>query len=212
MRHVFLDLDGTLLDPKLGTTGSVKYALDLVGVVPPPGDDLSWMIGPALVDSFAKLGVDDVAVALGHYRARYSDTGMFENTPYPGVFAMLAALRDAGHILVLMTAKPHVFARKITAHFGIAPYLTHEFGPEMDGTRNNKGELLAYAMDQIGARADQSVMIGDRQHDMDAARANNMARIAVTWGYGRPAEWAGADAICHLMDDLPGLVGEILIK
>lgn len=210
MGHVFLDLDGTLVDPKPGITASARHALEQVGMTAPPADELTWMIGPALIDSFARLGAPDPQAALAHYRERYGRGGLFEAELYDGALEVLAGLREAGHVLVLMTAKPHVFARKVTAHFGIAGFLTHEYGPELDGTRNDKGALLRYAMDEIGAGAAGSVMIGDRHHDYDAARAVGMPAIAVTWGYGAPAEWAGASRICEAMADLPGIVGEML--
>jgi len=40
-------------------------------------------------------------------------------------------------------------------------------------------------------------MIGDRKHDIRAARDNGVAAIGVLWGYGSRAELeaAGADAI-----------------
>ena len=210
MGHVFLDLDGTLTDPKPGITLSVIHALTEMGVAAPDPDDLEWVIGPALVDSFARLGVEDVQAALGHYRARYTDVGLFENTPYVGVVDMLKGLQGAGYALHVATAKPHAYARRITAHFGLADFMTHEFGPELDGTRNNKGELLAHALEVTGADPAQSVMVGDRHHDYDAARFVGMKAVAVTWGYGNDREWQAADAICHDIGDLPAVIAGLL--
>ena len=190
MAHVFLDLDGTLTDPKPGITRSVIHALECMGLDAPVPDELDWVIGPALVDSFARLGVKDVQAALGHYRMRYADVGLFENTPYDGVEAALTALQGAGKTLCVATAKPHVYARRITKHFGLARFMAHEFGPELDGTRNDKGELLAHALELTGVDPRTAVMVGDRHHDIDAARAVGMQAVAVRWGYGTPGEWA----------------------
>ncbi|MDU8929482.1 HAD hydrolase-like protein [Alisedimentitalea sp. MJ-SS2] len=210
MAHVFLDLDGTLTDSRPGIIRSFLHALEVLGIEAPDPGELDWVIGPALVDSFARLGVEDVQVALRHYRARYTDVGLFENELYAGVEAALAALRDAGHLLYLATAKPHAYATRITEHFGLSRFMTHEFGPELDGTRNDKSELLAHALEVTGAEAGQSVMVGDRHHDMDAARSVGMTAVAVRWGYGRPEEWSGAAAICDLMSDLPDVVARVL--
>lgn len=202
MATIFLDLDGTLTDPKLGISRSFIHALEALGMAAPAADALDWVIGPALVDSFARLGVADPEAALAHYRARYTDKGLFENHVYPGIPEALQALKDAGHILHLATAKPHAYARRITAHFGLAPFLDHEFGPELDGRRNDKGELLAYALEQLGEAARTCVMVGDRHHDYNAARAVGMASIAVTWGYGNPEERTLAQVICTQPEDL----------
>ena len=52
---LFLDLDGTLTDPKPGITRCVQFALEQLGEPAPPADELTWCIGPPLQDSFAKL-------------------------------------------------------------------------------------------------------------------------------------------------------------
>lgn len=203
MATIFLDLDGTLTDPKPGITRSVVHALESLGLEAPDADSLDWVIGPPLLWSFERLGAPDPEAAVAAYRARYADVGLYENQVFDGIPELLAGLRAEGHVLHLATAKPHVYAHRITAHFGLAQHLTREFGPELDGTRNDKGELLAYALQITGARVDESVMIGDRHHDIDAARAVGMKAIGVLWGYGPREELAGADHLCAA----PGEIG-----
>ena len=79
MKTVFLDLDGTLTDAGPGIIRSVIHALDTLGIAAPPEAALGWVVGPALLDSFAKLGVDDPHEALRLYRERYQVTGLFED-------------------------------------------------------------------------------------------------------------------------------------
>ena len=210
MSTVFLDLDGTLTDPKPGVTKSFIYALEKLGCVAPDMDDLEWVIGPALHESFTQLKVEDPQAAIDFYRERYTTVGLFENRVYDGIPALLTGLKSAGYTLCLATAKPHAYARKITAHFGLAQYLTHEFGPELDGTRNNKADLLAYALDLTGYDAQNSIMIGDRHHDIDAARAVGMPVVGVTWGYGSDSELEMADAVCQTPDALGKMIKSML--
>jgi len=210
LKTVFLDLDGTLTDPKPGVTKSFIYALEKLGRVAPTMDELEWVIGPALMESFIQLKVDDPLEAIDLYRERYTTIGLYENRVYDGIPGLLTNLQSAGYTMCLATAKPYAYARKITAHFGLAQYLTHEFGPELDGTRNNKGDLLAYALDLTGYNAGSSIMIGDRHHDIDAARAVGMKSIGVTWGYGSESELAAANAVCQTPDDLAETIKALL--
>lgn len=210
MAAIFLDLDGTLADPYPGIHRSFAHALAALGLPAPAPDSLRWVVGPPLIASFARAGVPDPEAALALYRARYSKVGLYEAAPYPGIAEALAALKAAGHSLYLATAKPHVYARRVTAHFGLDGFLTRQYGPELDGTRGDKGALLAHALEELGLDGQSCVMVGDRLHDVDAARAVGMAALAVTWGFGAAAEWAQADAICRAPNDLPAILGDLV--
>ncbi len=205
MATLFLDLDGTLIDPYPGISACFIHAMQAMDLPAPAADSLRWVVGPALIDSFARAGVAAPEEALAHYRARYGAVGLFEAEVYPGIPEALATLRAAGHQLHLATAKPHVFARRITAHFGLDQYLDQQFGPELDGTRNDKGALLAHALAQLSLEADSCRMVGDRHHDYDAARAVGMGSVAVSWGFGDADEWRQADALCDTPGDLARL-------
>ena len=212
MTAVFLDLDGTLMDSRPGITGSLSHAFALHGMDEHAAGDLTWMIGPPFIDSFTKLGIADPDPILAAYRTHYTASGMYDAAVYDGVVAALEAMRDAGHRLYLMTAKPHAYATQITAHFGLAPFMTAEFGPELDGTRNWKGDLLAYALQQTGETKENSVMVGDRSHDMGAAAEVGMSAIAVRWGYGTPDDWQGAAALIDHASQLPDTAAAILAR
>lgn len=209
MSAVFLDLDGTLMDSKPGILSSLRAAFAEVGRPDLASGDLTWMIGPPFVDSFAKFDMADPHAAIEAYRQIYDDGGMFDATVYDGVFQMIADLQLAGHRLYLATAKPHVAATKITRHFGLADHMEAEFGPELDGTRNWKGDLLAYALERTGERAETSVMVGDRHHDFAAARSVEMRCVAVRWGYGTADEWQDADRIIDHPSELTGAIASL---
>ncbi len=203
MDAVYFDLDGTLTDPKPGITRCIRYALERMGHAAPSEDELTWCIGPPLRPSLAVLvGETNADRALALYRERFADVGLYENAIYPGIAELLTALR--GRRLFVATSKPRVYAERILIHFGIAHYFEHVFGSELDGTRADKGALLAHALAATGTAPEKSAMIGDREHDMIGARANAMAGIGVLYGYGSEAELrrAGARGIYATPDDL----------
>ena len=209
--NVFLDLDGTLVDPFDGISRCVAHALRSQNLQVPPLDSLRWVIGPALIESFEKLGTPDPEAALASYRERYSSVGMLEAEPYPGLLDALAKLRAAGHTLYLMTSKPHVFARQITAKFGIAEFLEEQYGTELDGTWNDKADLLAHALQKTGNSAETCVMVGDRIHDILAGQRNSVATVAALWGFGTPDETDRADRQAESIADLPSVISNFQI-
>ncbi len=201
---VFFDLDGTLTDPKLGITRCIQYALDKLGVTPPPADDLTWCIGPPLHASFVELvGPEQAATAVEYYRERFGTVGWAENTPYPGIRSVLGTIQAAQPKLYVATSKPHVYAQQILDHFDLSQYFVALFGAELDGTRSDKGDLLRFALEQTQAEAN-AIMVGDRKHDILGAKANALPAVGVSYGYGSQAELreAGATQIVHSPQEL----------
>ena len=200
MDAIFFDLDGTLTDPKLGITSSIQYALQRLDLPVPSQDELTWCIGPPLRSSFVTmLGGEaraDLAVSL--YRERFGDIGLYENKVYPDIEHILAALKQSHGRLFVATSKASVFAERIIDHFRLRDYFERVFGAELDGTRADKADLLAYALKNTAVNPKRALMIGDRSHDIIGAKKNDMAAVGVLYGYGSERELieAGASHIC----------------
>lgn len=208
--YVFLDLDGVLTESGIGITRSVAHALAELGHPTPDQARLESMIGPSLWDGFAALGVppEQLDEAVAFYRARYTSIGLFENRVYDGVTEMLGRL--GGATLCLATAKPIAYAAKITAHFGVAAHLAHEFGSELDGTRSDKADLIGYALKRTGADPARAVMLGDRRHDVSGAVANGVTPVGAAWGYGSVSELR--DAGCRHIAATPAEAADMILK
>ncbi|MCP8940512.1 HAD hydrolase-like protein [Alsobacter sp. SYSU M60028] len=206
---LLFDLDGTLTDPKPGITRSVQYALERLGLTPPPADDLEWVIGPPLAQSFAVLlgPGGDPAEGVRLYRERYAVTGLFENEIVPGIPALLDDLLADGRRLFVATSKPRVFAERILDHFGLADRFQHVHGSELDGTRADKRDLIAYAVAQERLTPAATVMIGDREHDVIGAGSVGIGTIGVRWGYGSDAELMAAGVAALV--DRPAEIGRL---
>lgn len=213
MDAIFFDLDGTLTDPKPGITRSIQYALNKLGQPTIPSEDeLTWCIGPPLRSSFVKLLGDDTSadLAVSLYRERFSDIGLYENGVYAGIEDVLTALRQSGHRLFVATSKAHVFAERIIDHFGLREHFERVFGAELDGTRADKSDLLAYALKTTSVDPSRAVMVGDRSHDMIGARNNGMKGIGVLYGYGSQQELtaAGARHVCATPKAIPDYISK----
>jgi phosphoglycolate phosphatase len=206
MYSTFFDLDGTLTDPKSGITRCIQYALERLGFPVPSQDDLVWCIGPPLHASMKKfVGTDELAHrAVELYRERFRDVGLYENAVYAGIEETLAKVAAGGRRLFVATSKPKVYADRIVEHFGLGGLFEHVFGSELDGTRTDKADLLAYALSESEVDPARAIMIGDRSHDIVGARKNGMKAIGVLYGYGSLAELtdAGADHLCAAHPDL----------
>jgi phosphoglycolate phosphatase len=211
-RAILLDLDGTLSDSRPGIAACFRYMLAELGHDPATAGDLTWAVGPPIAVSVARLlaQYDDTRLdhAVAVYRKQYSDVAIYDCTVYPGVLDMLAALRDAGHVMCIATSKRRDFAERVIDHLGLRAYLRAICGAEPAGGLDNKDDLLAYVLTHEGFSPTDTVMVGDRVHDIHAARANHLRSIGAAWGYGGRAELeaAGADAIAALPQEVPAVL------
>ncbi|MDR3602860.1 MAG: HAD hydrolase-like protein [Desulfosporosinus sp.] len=183
------DLDGTLTDSKEGITLSVQHALKQLDYPFQAADDLDWIIGPPLKESFKILlqTVDDTLLnrAITLYRERYREIGLYENIVYPGIPELLVQLKEKGCRHLLATSKSRIFAEKILQHFSLDAYFSVIMGSELNGQFAEKDALIAEVLknEPAGSRS-KTVMIGDRNYDVQGARANGIDVISVGYGYG----------------------------
>ena len=195
-KTLLLDLDGTLVDPAPGIVGSMRYALAEMGLPIPSDAELAAMIGPPARAVFARLAGEggDPEVAIGLYRKRYAEWGLREATPYPGMMAALEARVADGTRLILCTSKARPFAQAVVDHFGFSPLLSAVYGAELDGTRENKGELIAHIRATEALDPEDCCMVGDREHDVIGAARHGIPTVGVLWGFGDRAELEAAGA------------------
>ena len=204
-KTVLFDLDGTLTDSGEGIINCAALALAHFGLPVPSREELRVFVGPPLYESFQRFGVpaDRVDEAIRVYRSRYIPTGMFENTPYPGIQALLEALKKDGYTLYVATSKPEEMSVTILERFGLAPYFDRICGASTDTSRSTKDAVIAYLLEQSGTKEDM-VMVGDTKYDVLGAKAHGIPAIGVSWGYGSVEEMleAAAVGIAHSMDAL----------
>lgn len=206
IKYILFDLDGTLTNPKEGITKCVQYALRHFGIER-DCDELISFIGPPLKEQFmeyASLSEEDGAKAVAIYRERFAPIGIFENEIYDGIIPMLEKLRSQGKILALATSKPTVFAEKIVEKYGIKPFLTQLEGSELDGRNTDKAQVIRNAMEKLGATSENTIMVGDREHDLIGAKKNDIKCIGVSYGFGTADELerGGAEKIAHSTGEL----------
>ena len=208
--HIFFDLDGTLTDPAQGITNSFIHALKFYGLPIPSYQELCKLIGPPLPYSFeTTFGFDhDKAMeAVAKYREYFASRGLFENKVYPGIPELLQTLKEQGKHLLVATSKPEEYSIKIIDHFGLSKYFDFVCGSLMDESRSKKSEVIAYALECAAlGKADKEkvLMVGDRFHDVEGAKANGLKSCGVLFGYGSRQELqeAGADFIVKSVNEL----------
>jgi phosphoglycolate phosphatase len=211
-KHLLFDLDGTLTNPKEGITKSVQYALNAFGIKVDNRDELCTFIGPPLKDSFMEFynfSEEDAKKAVLFYREYFREKGMLDNKVYDGVEEVLKFFVKQGKKLYVASSKPEIFVRKILEHFELDSYFTFMGGADLNGTRDNKADVIRYVMNECGLTDRFSmVMIGDRKHDILGAREVSIDSVGVLYGFGsrQELEEAGAGQIVETIFGLQNLL------
>jgi len=189
-KYILFDLDGTLTDPMMGITKSVRYALNYYGIEVNDLNNLLPFIGPPLRDSFREFyGFDEIKAneAVIKYREYFSTKGIFDNKVYEGIVDCLHTLKENGKVLMVATSKPEKFAKQIIEHFDLAQYFDFIGGSGFNN-REKKAEVISYVLDTNKVSTADAIMVGDRKHDIIGAHNNRLPCIGVLYGYGSREE------------------------
>ncbi|GGQ69630.1 HAD family hydrolase [Couchioplanes azureus] len=188
---VGFDLDMTLIDSRPGIRAAYR-ALTATTGVHVDADLAVTRLGPPLRTELREwFSEADVEEAVTTYRALYPDHAIAPTVPMPGAVAALAAVRERGLRVVVVTSKLGRLAALHLAHLGM------EYD-ELAGDLFAEGK--ATALTEHGVRW----YVGDHVADMVAANAAGVPGIGVATGPCTPEELAGAGA-AHVLPDLTGL-------
>ena len=218
-QYIIFDLDGTLIKSEEGLYDSITYALEKSGVDPGDRKDMKRMIGPVLWESFQKfynMSAEEADRANAYFTGFYDREGIYNASVYEGVVQMLEALRNAGRILLVVTAKPRDMAERVLNHTGIDKYFQAVIGPARGNKKTDKGSLLREALSFLAKtgtdhfQKEQAVMVGDRMFDMQGAVETGIPSIGVLYGYGDRQELINAGAT--LLADTPADVVKLLCR
>lgn len=216
---VFLDLDGCLVDSRAAISHCLNVGLEAVGAAPRRAEELCHLIGPPLHESFVTLlgedgrvvgegAADELAArCVAAYREAYVDVSLRDTRPVEGMAAVLERLgREA--TLAVVTSKPAEFAVPILDAVGLAGVFAAVHAPGLTVRAETKARTLARALADVAPGLDprDTVMVGDRHHDVDAGRACGTRTVGVTWGIGDAGELAYADRLVESPDALIGAV------
>ncbi len=215
---ILFDLDGTLIDsaPDIAAAANELLAEDRLG--PLTVAQVRAMIGNGirkLVErAYAACSEPLAGEALDARHSRMMEIYAFHltslTTLMPGAAAAVAACRNAGAKIAVITNKPEAFSRAILAHCDLAPFIDLVVGGDTGPARKPAPDMLLHAIALFGIEPERALMIGDGPADIDAARAANIRSVAVSGGYtGLPAEALGANLHIETLADLPEAVARL---
>lgn len=214
IQNVFIDLDGTISKSGDGCINGVKYMFECIGFMDYDETTIQSFVGPSvkvhLKDAYG-FSQEQADEAYVYYREYFDQKGIYETSPYTGIVNAIEAMRSAGKATYVATLKPEDQALSVIERFGIKELFNGIFGARHDLGIFYKEGVLERAVEIIGQTPVNSVMVGDRHHDVLAGLHMEFDTVGVLYGYGDFDELknAGCDIIAETVGDLAALLGEV---
>ena len=207
IKLVLFDFDGTVIDNSEGIFNCIRYSLDELGLPVPEEAVLRRFVGPSLFDSFRTYCEDDEEQAklfVATYRERYAPVGFTECRLYDGMEKLLRRLKAEGYCVAVCSGKPYDFVVKISKMLGLYDVFDGYFCPGFAPVDSDKAGLILTAVEHFGVTKEETLMVGDRRFDIEAAKKAGVASLGVRYGFAEPGELetAGADAIVASVDEI----------
>ena len=208
---VLLDFDGTIADTGTYIMRCAREALVECGYSREAEGDLHSLIGPPLFNGFADLchqpleeGMRITAV----YRRIFDKDMSPDYYPvFPGMRELIVALRGQGRQVAVATSRLETTAHQMIDFLDLPPF--DAIVGRLEPGRDTKAESIRDAMAQLGAAIDDSVMVGDRFHDVHGAHERGIPCIGIYTGAADEGEHerAGADFVAHDVAQLAWALG-----
>ncbi len=211
---VLFDLDGTVLDTLPDLTASVNFALNGQGRKARSETEIRGFLGNGIRRLFELAAADaderEREALIAAFRGHYFDHCRDKTKPYPGVGATLAALKEEGIDVGLVTNKVHEAASVLAERFFPGVFAVVE-GQREGIPRKPNPTMANRALTALGVPAERCLYVGDSE--VDAATAANVGCdfAAVSWGYRDRAVLAALEP-SFLADDTASLTDWILSR
>lgn len=188
MKAILFDLDGTLLDTTEGLECCVLRTAKEMGFPPPSHEEiLSRFIGPPVQFSFGRYyGLDDAMAqrCADVFRSHYQQPDvLFKASPYLGLFETLGALQNRGVRLGVATYKREDYALKLLHHTGIDAYCSVTHGGD-NFNKRTKSDIIQLCLEELGIPFQETLLVGDTEHDAKGAEALGLPFLGVLYGFG----------------------------
>jgi phosphoglycolate phosphatase len=183
-RLVVFDWDGTLADSTALIAAAIQQACRDIGEPVPDDTAARYVIGLGLADALRHvtpgLPVDRHRDLASRYKHHYL-AGDPQIPLFAGTREMLDELDAAGALLAIATGKSRAGLNRALDQQQLAHrFVATRCGDE--GFPKPNPDMLLHLMDRVGARPDETLMIGDTTHDLELARNAGAAGIAVSYG------------------------------
>lgn len=186
---IVFDWDGTLMDSEARIVACLRAAFAALELEAPSREAARDIIGLGLEEAMHRLvpGIksNQLADLIHAYRREFLVSNQTPSVLFPGAQELLAWLADSGYRLAVATGKSRVGLDKALRETGLVE-IFHATRCADETFSKPHPQMLLELMDELGARASETLMIGDTEYDMQMAANAGASALAVSYGVHAP--------------------------
>jgi AHBA synthesis associated protein len=208
VRAVVFDLDGVLVDSFEVMRQAFSIAYDeVVGVGTAPFAEYNRHLGRYFPDIMRIMGLP-LEMEEPFVRESYRLAPLVQ--VFPGVRELLSDLHGRGVPMAVATGKAGERARALLGRLGLVGLFDVVIGSDEVARPKPAPDMVSLAVSVLGARPEETVMVGDAVTDMHSARGAGVAAAAALWAGVDPAPLLreSPDVVLHSPAELLDMIAE----
>jgi phosphoglycolate phosphatase len=214
IKAVIFDLDGTLVDSAEEIALALNAAFFEMGLRALPREGVQALIGRG-VRSLVERALPQVEGtgaqledAIERFERFYDQTVGTRAGLFPGVMRGLEMLREAKLPMSVVTNKPRAFTHRLLERLGVDPFLTAMVAGDDGIPRKPSADMLLAACGSMATATGSTLMLGDSDNDVIAARSAGCPVWCVPYGYneGRGPETLSCDRLVPTVEEAARLI------
>lgn len=189
-KAVIFDLDGTLSD----SIHSIKYCADRAvaefGFGPFTEQQYKYFVGDGaanLVRRALAAGGDEEGIhfeeAFARYKEIFRENCMYQVVPYDGIRELLAALKEKGVKIAVLSNKPHAETVNVIETLFGKDYFDVIQGQKEDVAIKPSPEGVFQILEQLGLTVEEVLYLGDTSTDMKTGKSAGAFTLGALWGF-----------------------------
>ncbi|ADC61677.1 HAD-IIIA family hydrolase [Allochromatium vinosum] len=198
---IVFDWDGTLMDSEARIVTCIQAAFRDLGLPEPVPEVARDVIGLGLDEAMERLlptGEEELrAKVVVQYRRHFLGGDQSPSELFPGARETLDWMTEQGYRLAVATGKSRAGLNKALDETGLHGVF-HATRTADETFSKPHPQMLLELMDELGARAGETLMIGDTEYDLQMANNAGVRSLAVCYGVHEPGRLLACEPLACL--------------
>ena len=182
---IVFDWDGTLMDSAAHIVSCLRNAITELSLEPKTDDEIKNIIGlglrEALLALYPQASDEELTALVDRYREHFFDQQTAPSELFVGARELVEELHAKEYFLAVATGKGRNGLDKVLNETGMGEYFPITRCADESHSKPHP-QMLLDIIDYYGVAANEAIMVGDTEYDLQMANNAAAHSVAVTYG------------------------------